>query len=123
MRILIDSDSAKYRELLTISSTEPSVVTWATLVRDLLDLNKIGMGNYWITQQVQNENHFLSIFKQRLQDIFLQEWLAQVSETSSARLYKHIIRDKFQFESYLNLCNKSLRIAITKVRLSSHLFL
>ena len=96
-------------------------MTWATLVRDLL--NKIGLGNYWIAQHVQNENYFLCILKQRLTDIFLQDWLSEVARTSSSRLYKHIIRDTFQFESYLNMCNKQLRICITKIRLSSHLFL
>ena len=45
-----------------------------------------------------------------------------MNETSSNRLYKHI-KENFIFEPYLNLINKAKRIHISKVRLSSHLFL
>ena len=35
---------------------------------------------------------------------------------------KHV-KEKFEFEQYLNMPNKMFRIAITKVRMSSHIFL
>ena len=108
-----------YNELLETNINEPTAVTWVSLVKSLL--YKCGMGNYWVTQSVPNVSYFLAIFKQRLHDMFLQEWNAEVALTSTSRLYKHI-KDNFGFESYLNLCKKSHRIAITKIRLSSHLF-
>ena len=51
----------------------------------------------------------------------LREWAAQVALTSDNRLNKNV-KITFNFESYLNLNNKTLRIAITKIRLSSHAF-
>ena len=51
----------------------------------------------------------------------LQEWLAQVQLTSDNRLFK-TIKYKFKFESYLHLNNRSMRISISKIRLSSNIF-
>ena len=73
-------------------------------------------------QFVADENRFISFFTQRIQDIFLQDWQADVSLTSDNRIFKHI-KQQFYFEPYLNLCNKAFRIAISKIRLSSHVFM
>jgi len=53
--------------------------------------------------------------------MYLQDWAGEVAATSANRLYKHI-KHNLTFETYLSINNKSLRIAISKVRLSSHLF-
>ena len=45
-----------------------------------------------------------------------------LDNTSDGRLYKYI-KEEFEFEVYLNINNSSLRIATSKIRLSSHLFL
>ena len=71
---------------------------------------------------VGNNRLFLSQFRQRLYDVYKQEWRIQISETSQHRLYMHIKQD-FCFESYLSIVNKELRIHISKLKLSSHLFL
>ena len=73
-------------------------------------------------QKIDNPNSFLRSFKERISDIYKQEWQISVNETSSNRLYKHI-KERFHFEPYLNLINKAKRLHISKVRLSSHLFL
>ena len=80
-----------------------------------------GFGYVWYQQSVDNENTFLKIFEQRLKDIFHQKWQTDISSTSDFRLFKKI-KQSFVFESYLNLDNKTFRNAITKIRLSSHLF-
>ena len=54
--------------------------------------------------------------------MYIQDWRGEVNTTSDNRLYKHV-KDTFTFETFLNLNNKCLRNAITKIRLSSHLFL
>ena len=109
-----------YRELFSLSQTHPRQKTGATLLRDMLFT--CGLGNFWYSQSVDNENAFLSVLKQRLTDIFIQEWWAEVNETSSHRLYKHIKTD-FVYEDYLDICPNDTRIFLTKIRLSSHLFL
>ena len=67
------------------------------------------------------ETQFLSKFKERLHDMYKQEWWAQVCETSDHRLYKQI-KVSFKYENYLNVCLKSFRICLSRIRLSSHLF-
>ena len=109
-----------YNELLLLSETSPEQVTWVTLLRDMLFQH--GFGYVWYQQFVENENIFLNIFEKRLKDIFLQNWHTEINLTSDFRLFKKI-KESFVFENYLNLDNKAFRIAITKVRLSSHLFL
>ena len=59
-----------YNELLAISNNNENAVNWASLVRDLL--TQSGMGIYWYNQHVGNENAFISCFKQRVSDMFLQ---------------------------------------------------
>ena len=42
--------------------------------------------------------------------------------TSDGRLFKYV-KNEFSYKTYLNLNNRSLRVSITKIRLSSNLFL
>ena len=108
-----------YNDLVLLSETSPRQVTWATLLRDTL--YQYGFGYVWLQQYVQNEKVFIKVFEQRIKDNFLQDWNAQINTTSDYRLFKKI-KQSFHFENYLNIDNKILRIAVTKIRLSSHLF-
>ena len=102
-----------------MSLTRPREVTWATLVRDLL--YRSGFGDVWLNQRVVNKDLFLEEFKQRIKDMYLQEWIAEVRESSEGRLFKHIKRE-FKFEKYLDGLWKAQRISLTRIRLSSHIF-
>ena len=62
------------------------------------------------------------MFKVRLRDVYLQEWRTNMSLTSRNRLCVSI-KTEFKYEQYLNINNRCLRIALTRVRLSSHLFM
>ena len=109
-----------YSQLFELSEHEPNVITWVSLVKKLLF--QCGMGNYWVAQRVENEKLFVSAFEQRLKDIYLQEWNVQISLSSSGRLFKHV-KNYFKFEKYLDLSvTRAYRIAISKIRLSSHNF-
>ncbi len=106
-----------YIELYELTITQPGTVTWASLVRDTLE--RCGMGNYWVAQNISDKDRFLKIFRMRLQDIYQQTWEEEVGGSSEGRLFKHVKGD-FRFEPYLNIVRQSLRISITKIRLSSH---
>ena len=109
-----------YNNLFEISEQEPNKITWASLVKKLIF--QCGMGNYWVNQRVDNEKLFLALFEQRQKDMFLQEWNAQKSQSSSSRLFKHI-KEHFKLERYLEDSDRrAYRIAISKIRLSSHSF-
>ena len=108
-----------YKELYDMSVNSPLINTWATSVRDIL--NKSGFGDVWVSQTVLNTNEFLSVFKQRVRDIYLQQWTEEVAGSSTGRLFRYLKVD-FKFESYLNVLNRAHRIALTRIRLSSHIF-
>ena len=108
-----------YIELLLVNIHFPNTVTWITKIRDILF--KCGMGSYWFDQKVGDEEVFLIVLRQRLTDMYLQEWHSNIEASSNNRLYKHL-KDKHNFENYLNINNNYFRTAITKIRLSSHVF-
>ena len=102
-----------------MSENSPEKVTWVTLFKQMLFEN--GFGYIWLEQNVDNEKEFLRIFEQRIKDSYYQEWFSNINSTSDFRLYKKI-KQSFNFENYLHMENSLLRTAITKIRLSSHLF-
>ena len=76
----------------------------------------------WTNQRVNDGKEFVRMFRQRMRDMYLQEWSASVSLTSINRLYVSV-KNEFKFENYLNINNRSLRIALSRLRLSSHIFM
>ena len=60
----------------------PNRVNWVSLVRHLL----ISLGFYqvWLNQGVGNINIFILVFKQRLTDIFIQNWQERLESSSRA---------------------------------------
>ena len=108
-----------YYDMLYYYQVNPQNVSWVKLLRTMLYEN--GFGYVWEKQSVTCETSFLNLFKQRLQDIAIQNWVSEVNLTTSNKLYKHV-KIKFQFEGYLNMSNKCFRSSITSLRMSSHLF-
>ena len=109
-----------YKELCIINIESPQTVTWVSLVKNLL--YRIGLGTCWERQIFLDGDTFINVFTQRINDIYLQTWHGEVMQTSNNRLFKHI-KSNFGHEHYLALNNKAFRIAITKIRLSSHVFM
>ena len=63
---------------------------------------------------------FLAEFKIRLNDNFVQKWNSRISESSRATFYS--LSSNFNFQLYLETVKvKKFRIALGKLRLSSHL--
>jgi len=108
-----------YLELVMLNVEFPEKVTWVSLLKKMLF--DYGFSYVWMWQYVDNDVKFLSEFKQRLHDLYIQEWRTKVEETSQHRLYKHI-KENFEFEPYLHMIIKGVRVSVTKIRLSSHLF-
>ena len=73
----------------------------------------------WLAQGVGDLKLFLSLFRQRLNDNFIQRWNERIEESTRATFYKTFAT--FDFQTYLDTINvKKLRVALTKLRLSSH---
>ena len=105
-----------YDTLVSDCNNDNAVCNWASGVRKLL-LNN-GFGFAWNQQIVRNNNSFMSEFKLRLKDIFIQKCNEEISKLSNNRLYKHL---DYNSALYLTeISQNHIRIAITKLRLSSH---
>ena len=79
----------------------PNKTNWASLVRQLL--MSLGFKEVWVSQGVANTNVFLSVFKQRINDIFVQNWRERLEGSSRANFYKSI--SQFKFQPYLENIN------------------
>ena len=108
-----------YDKRFALTQSQPDKTTWATLVRDML--NTCGLGYVWMDQRVNDETQFIALFKERLTDMYRQQWWEEVELTSNNRLYKYI-KTTIVHENYLNVCFKSYRMALSRMRLSSHIF-
>ena len=91
---------------------------WAYNVRKLLCSN--GFGDIWRNQSVFDQDCFLRAFKERLFDIFKQQWSFRLSESSRASFYRVIV-DTHSFLKMLDIVNvPKHRIALTRLLCSSH---
>ena len=66
----------------------PNKNNWVTRVRNLL--NNTGFSIVWQNQGVGNEIAFLTLLRQRLQDIFIQDWHSRLDLFSRASLYRNL---------------------------------
>ena len=91
-------------------------LNWAHNVKNILD--EIGMTNIWIDQNPQTID-FRTI-KQRIIDIYKQNWYANINNSSKLASYCMFKHD-FNIELYLSCINvNKYRISLTKLRLSCH---
>ena len=85
-------------------------------------LNDMCIQEWTVEVALTSDNRLFNHFKQKLNDMCIQEWTVEVALTSDNRLFNHL-KKKLWFESYLDINNRALRIAVTKIRFSSHLFM
>ena len=71
-----------YNLMLQDIELEPNKINWASLVRHLL--MSLGFYNVWLNQGVGNKNVFISLFKQRLTDTFIQNWQSRLNNSTRA---------------------------------------
>ena len=105
----------KQAYLMLVKLDEKGKKCWATGIRDIL--SKTGFLEVWLNQGVNNVNLFLLEFKQRLVDIYLQEWTASVRDSERYALYRSI-QCGFGNSEHLKSVNIfCLRVALTQIRL------
>ena len=106
-----------YNFMLQDVEAHPNKVNWAVLVRNLL--SELGFYEVWVQQGVGNYNVFISLFKQRLTDNYVQNTNARLQTHSRARFFN--LFGSFQFHDYLNLIRvPKYKYSLIKLRLSSH---
>ena len=107
-----------YQMMLNDIDELPNKINWASLLRHLL----MSLGFYevslWLNQGVGNIDIFISVFKHRLTDSFIQNWQEGLGISTRARFYKSFAQ--FQLQPYLEKINvfKYMQ-ALSKLRMSS----
>ena len=76
----------------------PERSSWAKSVKQLLE--SLGFNLVWLSQGVGDITRFMSIFKERISDHFIQNWNEQIENSTRAKAYKRI--SVFQFQCYLD---------------------
>ena len=79
----------------------PNKINWASLVRHLL--MSLGFYEVWLNLVVGTIDIFISVFKQRLTDNFIQNWQERLGISTRARFYKSFAQ--FQLQPYLEKLN------------------
>ena len=87
---ILTSDENKYikyiyKMMLSDLADRPNKVNWAYLVKDLL--STMGFYEVWLGQGVGNVGFFLKLFKQRLNDNFIQNWNDRLNNSNRASFY------------------------------------
>ena len=77
---------------------KPFAINWVSQIRDLL-IN--GLGYIWYNQNVENCTTFISLFKQRMTDQFVQSMFAVFDNSLKRLLYKHVVSNNQWLQPYL----------------------
>lgn len=90
---------------------------WLRNVKQILD--SCGMSGIWETHSFPNEKWLVCAVKQKLRDIFITNWYAQLNNNSSALTYK-LIKTNFGMEKYLVTLPFKLRKSLIQIRTRNH---
>ena len=105
----------KQAYLMLLNLDEKGKVCWATKVKNTLFY--MGLGHAWVHHSVGSEKAFVSLFKQRLKDVFIQEWDSSLSSKDIYQNYR-LFKDYFGSEKYFDYIDKKcFRDFIVKLRL------
>ena len=106
-----------YRMMLNDLELRQNIVNLASLVKHLF--LSLGFYEVWLAQGVENYNAFITIFKQRLTDTFIQNWHSRLHSSNRAVFYRSIA--VFQLQPYLEKINISkFQKVFSRLRMSSH---
>lgn len=106
-----------YSMMLNDLEVNPYKQNWATLVRDLL--SRLGFMDVWVYQGVGDMKIFMQVFKQRIKDVFIQDWHSRLENSTRARFYTVICN--FQYQKYLDVLQvQKFRKSLSRLRVSSH---
>ena len=94
----------------------PTVNYWTNRVKKFLE--NTGFNEIWLFTELIIPEKFLPLFETRLRDIYISNWRASFSQSSSMQLYANF---KTIYESFISVLENNCQRNITaKIRLSSH---
>ncbi|XP_052260175.1 uncharacterized protein LOC127864540 [Dreissena polymorpha] len=90
---------------------------WVSHVKNML--NNYGFGYVFENPNVVQINSFIREFKCRLVDNFRQEWYGKLNSSPVLDMYK-VFKTSFEYEEYLDLLPRRLRLFFVRIRVSAH---
>lgn len=106
-----------YNMMLSDIEAQPLKTNWASRTRDLL--SRLGFMEVWDLQGVGNIEAFLKTFRQRVRDIYTQNWHSRLENSTRARCYLSFAN--FHYQTYLDKLNiAKYRKQLSRLRVSSH---
>ena len=107
-----------YRIMFSLFKNERNVkFCWIKNVKEIL--NNCGMSNISETHSFPNEKWLVNAVKQKLRDIYITNWHAQLDKSDSATSYK-IFKTTFGMENYLVTLPVKFRKAFIRIRTNNH---
>lgn len=88
---------------------------WVTHIKELL--LSLGFGYVWMDQGVLNTGGFLTAFRQRMIDTFIQEWSVVVRNKSRYELYSRVTNNFGRAAYIKNIDVYCFRVALCQMRL------
>ena len=83
------------------------------------ELDRLGLGYIWYIDNLNGVNYY-KIIEHRLLDVYKQSMLSEISRSSKAHLYQHLV-DHFTLQYYLSKpLNPTCKKYIAQFRLSAH---
>ena len=105
---------AKKAYLMLLDLDKAGKKCWVSSIREILC--QTGFGIVWLQQGVGEIKGFLSIFKQRLIDMFIQEWNGTIRASDRYEPYRQF-KTVFEREKYVsNIDVYCFRVAISQLR-------
>ena len=105
----------KQAYLMLVSLDKKGKKCWVTAIREVLC--KTGYMHIWINQGAGNTKAFLVQFKQRLIDIYLQDWMASLRDKERYNLYTSVQVGFGNVNYFKCVTIYCLRVALTQIRL------
>ena len=90
---------------------------WITCIKDIFI--ECGMANIWMSHEFPNVNWLVKSVKQKLSDIFINQWYSGLENTSNCKNYC-IFKRKFEIEKYLSETPSKYLKYMIKFRTRNH---
>ena len=109
--------SIVYKAIYELKEQKEIKSKWIENVKYILCSN--GFSGIWYSQSFINSTWLQKALKQKLNDIFMQNWNSQVQSTSESNIYK-IYKTKFEQSKYIFILSTSLCKSFIKFRTRNH---
>ena len=121
-KLILNTDKAKlsstvYAAIYSLREANQIKPQWIDNVKNILCTN--GFSGVWYSQSFNNPTWLMKALKQKLKDIFIQNWNSQVHSTSESNIYK-VYKTNFEQGKYISILPTSFCKTFMRFRTRNH---